>query len=73
MAAKEVLDAGLLLDPKSRKIAVLRKIVVRLHREVEHHQNMSDLYRGKVERVKELLASMRRKLARVSRSIDLGE
>ncbi|ERN20581.1 hypothetical protein AMTR_s00070p00065290 [Amborella trichopoda] len=71
MAGKEVLDVEVILDTKSREIADLKQMVVHLCREVEHHQNMSDFYQGEVKRIKELLAFVRRKLARVSRAINL--
>ncbi|ERN18164.1 hypothetical protein AMTR_s00054p00157510 [Amborella trichopoda] len=64
MPVKEVLNFELILDPKSRKIEALKRMVVHLRREVEHHQNMSDFYRLEVERVKELLASVKLKLTR---------
>ncbi|ERN10791.1 hypothetical protein AMTR_s00027p00224720 [Amborella trichopoda] len=72
MLAKEVLDAGVILDPKSREIANLKQMVVCIRQEVEHHQNIFDFYHGEVERVKDLLSFIRRKLARVTRKICLG-
>ncbi|ERN08679.1 hypothetical protein AMTR_s00017p00217110 [Amborella trichopoda] len=71
MAGKEVLDVEVILYTKSREIAKLKQMVVRLRQEAEHHQNMSDFYHGEVKRIKELLAFVRRKLARVSRAISL--
>ncbi|ERM95428.1 hypothetical protein AMTR_s00008p00246020 [Amborella trichopoda] len=73
MLPEEILEAGMMLDPKSREIASLREMVVRLRQEPDHHHNMADFYRGEVERVKDLLSSMRQKLARVSRMIRLGK
>ncbi|ERM93846.1 hypothetical protein AMTR_s00138p00070850 [Amborella trichopoda] len=49
MFPEEILEAGLMLDPKSMEIESLREMVVRLRRKAEHHQNMSNFYRGEVE------------------------
>ncbi|ERM97385.1 hypothetical protein AMTR_s00127p00050450 [Amborella trichopoda] len=73
MTVEELLEAGLMLDPKSMEITSLRKMVVRLRSEAEHHQNMSNFYRGEVKQVKEHLSSIRQKLARVSRMICFEE
>ncbi|ERM97956.1 hypothetical protein AMTR_s00117p00084010 [Amborella trichopoda] len=37
MSLEKRLEAGMILDPKSREIASLREMVVRLRREVDHH------------------------------------
>ncbi|ERN12800.1 hypothetical protein AMTR_s00043p00227520 [Amborella trichopoda] len=66
---EEVLEVGFMLDPKSLEITSLRQMVVRLRQEVEHHQKMSDFYRGEVKRVKELLTTMRQKLSKISTMI----
>ncbi|ERN17825.1 hypothetical protein AMTR_s00047p00183800 [Amborella trichopoda] len=38
------LEAGFMKGHKSRDIISLRELVMRLRREAEHHQNMSDFY-----------------------------
>ncbi|ERN08488.1 hypothetical protein AMTR_s00152p00049250 [Amborella trichopoda] len=68
ITAEKVLKVGIMLDPKSRDITSMRKMVVHICQEVEHHQNMSDFYQGEVEWVKELL-----ELSRVDRMIRFGE
>ncbi|ERN12142.1 hypothetical protein AMTR_s00191p00038560 [Amborella trichopoda] len=73
LSTEEILEAELMLDPKSRGIASLRAMVARLHYEVEDHQNMSDFYWGEVKRVKELLTTERQKLSKSSRMIRFGE
>ncbi|ERN10606.1 hypothetical protein AMTR_s00028p00150530 [Amborella trichopoda] len=62
MTVEEVLEAEHLLDPKFKEIINLRRMVVRLCRKAEHHQNMLDFYHGEVERVKGLSTYMKRTL-----------
>ncbi|ERN16517.1 hypothetical protein AMTR_s00031p00086240 [Amborella trichopoda] len=72
MSPEERVETGMMLDPKSREITTLKEMVVCLRRDMDHHQNMFDFYREEVERVKDLLSSVRRKLARVNRQSALG-
>ncbi|ERM94621.1 hypothetical protein AMTR_s00011p00161470 [Amborella trichopoda] len=73
MSPEGILEDGLMLDPKSKKMASLREMVVQLCSEAENHQIMSDFYRGEVKRVKDLRSLVRRKLARISKLIRFWE
>ncbi|ERM96761.1 hypothetical protein AMTR_s00201p00025750 [Amborella trichopoda] len=67
------LKVRLMIDSKSREIACLRELVIWLHCEAKHHQNMSDFYQGEVISVKETLTSVKRKVVRIARLICFGE
>ncbi|ERM97955.1 hypothetical protein AMTR_s00117p00083800 [Amborella trichopoda] len=69
----EAIETVLMKDRKSQEIAHLRELVARIHHEVEHHQNMSNFYRGEVEHVKETLALVKRKMARIMKLICFKE
>ncbi|ERM93713.1 hypothetical protein AMTR_s00004p00239140 [Amborella trichopoda] len=67
------LEIGLRKDLKSTKISCLQELVTRLRCEAEHHQNMLDFYRGKTEHAKETLASIKRKVVKITKLICFKE
>ncbi|ERN01848.1 hypothetical protein AMTR_s00089p00089430 [Amborella trichopoda] len=67
------LEAGLIENMKSQEITRLQDLLTRLHREAEHHQNISDFYRVEGQHAMETLAFVKRKLAWVTRLIRFRE